>query len=318
MLKKYIKNFLFILLVIFLGYLIGHYFQQLYYLPSGKWVAKLEPKTAFEIKIENIKYKGVSGIYSDNLIHMTGQWEPEVLGFLRDVIQKVNNNQGIFLDIGASSGWHSLYMSQYAKNVLAVEPFPPRLERLNDSVETNQIENIEILPVGFSNQAGVLPFYLKSKSFDTQFSQHFNTKESIQLPLVVGDNYLKSRNLKQIDLIKIDIEGYERHALLGLTQILHSNRPVVSMELNTTEGGFNRKEQLLETFPKDYQFFIIKPLNHFWKINLGSYYYVYGPGIDPHKMNMYSLEKFDFDFNKRNHNNLAAIPIEKLPFLQIE
>ncbi len=316
--KKYLKSFLIIFLAIFLGYLIGQNLQQLYYLPSGKWVARLKPETPFETKIENIRYKGISGTVSDDLIYLIGQWEPEVLGFLRDAMQKVDKSRGVFLDIGASSGWHSLYMSQYAKNVLAVEPFPPRLERLKDSIQANQIENIDVLPVGFSNQVGVLPFYLESKSFDTEFSRHFNTDKSIQLPLVVGDDYLKASGIKQIDLIKIDIEGYERFALLGLKHILHTHRPVVAMELNTTEGGFNRKEQLTETFPAKYQFFIVRPLNRFWKIDMGPYLYVYGPGIDPDQINQYSLEKFDFDFNRRKHHNLAAVPVEKLPALQAE
>ena len=53
---------------------------------------------------------------------------------------------------------------------------------------------------------------------------------------MLGDNYLESHGINQIDLIKIDIEGYERYALLGLNNTLKKNRPVVAMVLAPIEN----------------------------------------------------------------------------------
>ena len=46
------------------------------------------------------------------------------------------------------------------------------------------------------------------------------------------DEVVKSLNLKQIDFIKIDVEGFEGQVLRGARQTLSSNKPVVVLELN--------------------------------------------------------------------------------------
>jgi FkbM family methyltransferase len=275
----------------------------------------------FEKRIENVRYIGMSGNLIDDVIYEIGAWEPSILFFLRDTLQRTNKDQGIFLDIGANTGQHSLYMAQYAKTVYAIEPYPPVLKRFNEMISLNGFENIKVYPVGFSNREDSLPYYKPSDDnlghggFDPTFTK--GAGKSIELPLVIGDNYLESHGINQIDLIKIDIEGYERYALLGLNNTLKKNRPIVVMELNATEGGFKTKAQLIGTFPENYNFFYIEGnyMNEnknesYWFINIGPYRYSWGPGFK------YQLEPFDFSFNKQA--NLAAIPNEKLELIMAE
>ncbi len=311
--KKRIEILVLILSLIFLGYFVDQNRQLLFYLLNGKLVKKLDPRTPYEIQIENFKYHGIYGTsFHDDIIYRTGKYEPEVLGFLRDATgKKATENQSVFLDIGANTGWHSVYLSRYVNTVLAVEPYPPVIEQLNKNIQTNNIKNIQVHPVGFSNHVGSFPFYTRdeskmaSGSFDSDFFNH--KKPPMNLPLVVGDEYLKSRGMERVDLIKIDIEGYERYALFGLKQILKTSRPVVAMELNATEGGFNTKEQLIDTFPKNYQFFRIKSPPDIRTVSLGSHIFAYGPRLLPD--NKYYLKQFDYDFSRQD--NIAAIPLEK-------
>ena len=131
------------------------------------------------------------------------------------------------------------------------------------------------------------------------------------LPLVVGDNYLAEAGVDRIDLIKLDIEGFERHALIGLENTLAQNRPIVVLELNSSEGAFQSKEQLFETFPADYEFWKFRPA--YFGTRLGNWRYVFGPGVH----GRYTLSRFDFDFNELI--NMAAIPIEKRPsFIEVD
>lgn len=46
------------------------------------------------------------------------------------------------------------------------------------------------------------------------------------------DELVNSLELQDIDFIKIDVEGFERHVLRGATKTLSSNRPVCVLELN--------------------------------------------------------------------------------------
>jgi len=313
--RKHCKPIALLSILIILLLLALSNWQKLYYFPTGKLTKNLVKNQAFETRIENVRYMGISGNLIDDVIYEIGAWEPGVLFFLRDTLKKTNKDQGIFLDIGANTGQHSLYMAQYAKTVYSIEPYLPVLKRFNEMINLNGFENIKVYPIGFSNREGSLPYYvppdnnLGGGGFDPTFTK--GSGNLIELPLVVGDNYLESHGINQIDLIKIDIEGFERYALLGLNNTLKKNRPIVVMELNATEGGFKTKAQLFDTFPKNYGFFYIDEGGiENWTINLGAYRYSWGPGFK------YHLIKFDFSFAKQI--NLAAIPNEKLALIMAE
>lgn len=314
--RKYYKSIVLLILLIILFVSGSSKWQGLYYFPSGKLIKNLDKNQTLEKRIENVRYIGIRGNLIDDAIYETGAWEPQVLAFLRDALQRTNKNQGIFLDIGANTGEYSLYMAQYAKTVYAIEPYPPVLKRFNEMISLNGFENIKIYPVGFSNREGSFPYYapfdnnLGGGGFDPTFTK--GSVKLIELPLVIGDNYLESHGVNQIDIIKIDIEGYERYALLGLNNTLKKYRPIVAMELNATEGGFKTKAQLNETFPQDYNFFYMdrRGTGLYEHINLGTYLYSWGPGFE------YQLEKFDFSFDKQA--NLAAIPNEKLALIMAD
>ena len=51
-----------------------------------------------------------------------------------------------------------------------------------------------------------------------------------KLEIVEGDLYISKLNLKRVDLIKIDVEGFEKYVLLGLKDTLEKYRPFVVME----------------------------------------------------------------------------------------
>ena len=50
--------------------------------------------------------------------------------------------------------------------------------------------------------------------------------------MVTIDDTVESLGLDRVDVIKIDIEGYEEHAVLGAARTLERDRPTVFIELN--------------------------------------------------------------------------------------
>lgn len=276
---------------------------------TGKLIHLTEGSRPFEADIEGVRYLGETGSVVDDLIFHFGAYEADVLHFLRDSLAETSGSDGVFLDIGANTGQHSLYMARFARQVHAVEPYPPVLERFRAMIELNGFENITIHPVGYSNAAGNFPFFAPPDhniglgTFAEELSGE-NHKIG-DLPLVVGDDHLAEAGVGRIDMIKIDIEGYERYALLGLAETLARDRPIVVLELNASEGGFRSKEQLLETFSVDYEFWAFRAA-HFGA-RFGSWRYVFGPGVH----GRYTLNPFEFDFSEQI--NMAAIPVEKRP-----
>ena len=138
-------------------------------------------------------------------------------------------NQGVFLDVGANKGLHSLFLSRYVTVIHAFEPYEPVLDKFRRLIETNKITNIVIHPVGLGDKNEMLSFYEPPESnegtgsFVKEFKIDNKPYESLQI--VIGDHRLKQAGVSSVELIKIDVEGYEKSVLRGLTETLAVNRP---------------------------------------------------------------------------------------------
>lgn len=212
------------------------------------------------------KYRGFSRDYIDRMILLYGAYEKYVLFFMRDVIANLDDKDCVVFDVGAFTGTHSLYLSQYAKTIHAFEPFPPNIKRLNEMLVLNQIENVIVHPIGLGKENGTLPFYVPpaentaNGSFMGEWLAQPNG-ETLMLDIVRGDD-LDENIISRVDLIKIDIEGYEKPAISGLRNTLMMNRPIVIMELNIgLEHEWTSVEDMLDHFPSDYRLMEIKSGN---------------------------------------------------------
>ena len=210
----------------------------------------------------NLKYSGDLYHYIDNRIYRFGAFEKHILFFIRDMLSK--NPQAVFLDIGANVGQHSLFASQYAHTVHAFEPFTPLLDQFKKNRADNQIKNIHIHPVGFGSENAIKAFYKPPEkfmgcgSFLSDFIPDSN-KDATMLTVVRGDEYLQQHGISSCELMKIDVEGYEKFVLLGLQNTLKKMRPVILMEITKRMNeSFQSVQELKSLLPDDYDFYFIK------------------------------------------------------------
>lgn len=234
------------------------------------------------------------GDYVDEFILSQGAYETHVLFFLRDTMRKLNPQDGVFLDVGANSGQHSMFMSHYAKAVHAFEPFPPVLTRFRRMLDINKITNVTVHSVGLGDKAARLPFNDRDLSFSAGANN--NTRESMELEIVPGDAALKEAGLMRVDLVKMDIEGFEKSALLGLADTLRRDRPVVVFELTIDSerpGLFSSIADLRDVFPEDYDFVVFSQ----WDFYTGFY----------ELADLTSMARFD----RKSIHNAVAYPKEK-------
>ena len=79
--------------------------------------------------------------------------------------------------------------------------------------------------------------------------------------------------IEKVDLIKIDIEGGEYNALLGMDRILSELKPKVLIEINQValENSGHNENEIIEFFKK-YNYKILKKLS----MNSQSYNAVFG------------------------------------------
>ena len=277
----------------------------------------------FEADLRGFTYRGTTDNVVDLHVYLIGAWEPHVLDLMADILDKVFGGDGVVLDIGANTGVHSMASAPHAKSVHAVEPWPPVLNRMKAMIVDNKIDNIVVHPVGYAAEPGVLPFVvppdnnLGGGSFSSD-SVDGAPGDTIDLPLLRGDDDLAKHGVSKVDLIKIDIQGYEKPALEGLHDTLWNNRPFVIMELLVSEKeklGFFSEEELRSVYPPNYEFFTIGEIDEpGMTLALPADWKLYCLDTRPE----YVLKRFDMKFVDEGgvHSNLLAVPSERVGDLE--
>jgi FkbM family methyltransferase len=230
---------------------------------------------SFEADYFGHRYEGNVDNLIDIQIRLYGAYERPVLFAMRDVLaERRPDGDGVAVDVGANVGTHTLFLANHAETVHAFEPWPTVLKRLVATIEGNELKNVVVHPVGLAAEQGSLPFHVPPGfnlgwgSFsDTYAGQNYES-DVIQLPLVRGDDYLIDKQVERIDVVKIDIEGYERPALEGMSKVLERDRPAVFFELNVlNDEGFHDEAQMRATFPEGYVFFeVATPPEFAWRL----------------------------------------------------
>lgn len=165
----------------------------------------------------------------DQRILLWGAFDGRGLGLLKKVATALNCRTVI--DVGANIGNHVAFFTDWAKHVIAIEPNPPVFDRLAKFVAGNQLKNVTAVPVGLSDRESELIFYTyPSQAHLATFENGPGAVAAGSVPVETGDALLARLDARDIDLIKIDVEGHELETLRGLKETIDKNRPVVSME----------------------------------------------------------------------------------------
>jgi FkbM family methyltransferase len=214
----------------------------------------------FTIEVYGYKYRGMTGDYIDDHILAYGAYEKDILYFMRDYIRARKAPDAVFLDVGACEGQHSLFMSRLVKEVHAFEPFPPAASRCRELINLNEFTNIQLHEVGLGEHEASVPFRAPDEAnmgggrFLTQ-AEPGSAGSTGALRIVVGDKWLEQSGVSRVELVKIDVEGYEEHVLAGLATTLRRDHPVVVLEVARPPfGTIGSLEDLEKLFPDRYHF----------------------------------------------------------------
>ena len=139
---------------------------------------------------------------------------------------------GIFVDIGANVGNHSLYVAAFKAptKVIPFEPNPDAYRLLLANIAINDFQDrfdLGHLGVGLSDkpQEG-LEMVFQPRNLGG--SKMASTGEG-DLTVVVGDEALAGVDP---DMVKIDVEGMEMQVLRGLEKTIGRARPVLMLEID--------------------------------------------------------------------------------------
>lgn len=142
-----------------------------------------------------------------------------------------------FWDVGANFGYYSWLLKSAAPEleVNMVEPLPANISLIRATIERNALSKVTLIEAaaGECHGEGLLHVdelggSTSSLSDEQTFERvHFGiTAPSVEVRIVAID----SLQPKQIDFIKIDVEGYEAAALRGARRSIASDQPVLFIE----------------------------------------------------------------------------------------
>ena len=174
------------------------------------------------------------------------------------LLNLIDENQTI-IDIGANVGNVSLqiaYLLGDHGHVHSFEPDPLNFKRIEANVKRNDFKNIQLNNLGLGNEEG--SFHIATVNEGNQgmnriVGEHSDLKNLRKIEVTTLDNYVEKNHLKKINLIKIDVEGFEYNVLMGALNVIKNNHPIFFIELddnNLLEQGHSAKKliELLERF----------------------------------------------------------------------
>jgi FkbM family methyltransferase len=156
------------------------------------------------------------------------------------------------LDIGANSGLYSVLAcaANPTASVIAWEPIPGFAEKIRRNLLTNNFgPRAVVRECAVSDTAGEVDFYISDDSTmsslsDSNASLYGHTTTRVRAKVERLDDALPMGFA--VDLIKIDVEGYEYEALVGAKRLLERLRPQIIFECLP-----NTDSSLIETLLRD-------------------------------------------------------------------
>ena len=140
------------------------------------------------------------------------------------------------LDIGAWCGTWSYEVIPFAKHLIAFEPDKIHVECLTKNLK--DYKNIEIISKAIGDVEGLVS--LTEDNF-TQGKRIENTNGNIPMTTIDSFNY------KGVDLMKIDVEGYEMNVLKGAQNTLEKTKYLM-VELNNNTKKYGSNNQAVEKY----------------------------------------------------------------------
>lgn len=126
----------------------------------------------------------------------------------------------VFVDIGANVGSYSVFVGKHAGGevtLLSLEPHPRTFEKLKFNLEINNLPLRHVVNCGAGPSRTHLELWSDGGSNIGHTSMlkegTSNASVSVSVPVVPLIELLMERHIAHVDLLKIDIEGFEDRAL---------------------------------------------------------------------------------------------------------
>jgi FkbM family methyltransferase len=196
-----------------------------------------------------------------NLV-LDSEWEHDITHAWMSLIEQNTT----IVDIGANFGYFGVLAAQISNRkskVILFEanknlvPYLRKTLMVNSFEECFTIENLAISDNKGEAKLNVLKDNIASSSLHNierinsfnKLSQKVASTSSVKA--ITLDEYCKKNNINSIELIKMDIEGFEEKAYHGMKRIIATS-PKLTLFIEFTKGAYEKPEKFYNQMLKDF------------------------------------------------------------------
>ena len=180
-----------------------------------------------EDPLQLVRIRGDAHGYADlsdgflRLIVIEGDYEKDFFRIADALLQ----GGGEFLDVGANHGLLSFGLARKLDQQVRFhlfEPNPKLLESIEKSVKLYPSMRAEVNAAAVCDEDGTILFQVRKEQTEVS---HITQSGGTPVRSIRLDTYFRNKSLDRVDLMKLDIEGYELTALRG-AELALKNRSI--------------------------------------------------------------------------------------------
>ena len=225
----------------------------IFYIRSNIYFLRLNTKFFFiKIKsiINNYEILIIKNIHGNKMIInindpgisrellMDGTHEPQTTELIKTVLKPDMH----IVEVGANVGYYTLIEAEIigeGGRVYAIEPVPENYFFLQRNVNLNKYGNVSFFNFAISDQSGHHDFITtKQSNWGSMVNHDSDDKSSwvkerlstiqsgtLKVETITFDEFIKVNNIEKINLVRMDIEGFEIQAIKGMKETIKKMKP---------------------------------------------------------------------------------------------
>jgi FkbM family methyltransferase len=165
-----------------------------------------------------------------------GEWEHH-LGVL---FSALSNRGAVAIDVGANVGAHTLTLARLVGptgRVLAFEPNPAVKDRLVENVDLNHLAQVHVFGCALGEATATLELRVPKADSGEASNPGLASLVALETPhdlVTVAvrrlDDVIAEAGLQRLDVVKIDVQGYEYRTLQGMPEAIRRFAPAIIFE----------------------------------------------------------------------------------------
>jgi len=160
------------------------------------------------------------------------------------------------LDIGSNIGYYVLLENKIVGKkgkVIAIEPSPYNFECLKKNLEFPENSTIKAYNFAAGDIDGEIRFFVNERSNGCQVLYEGRKVPNrpgkiINVPIRTMDKFVEEQNLKNIDFVRMDVEGYEYNIFKGMSKTIEKFHPIIQIEVHLSHMGEEKTRKFFEFF----------------------------------------------------------------------